>query len=444
MSPFEKCFIVVIDGAGSQYEHVKEKALIERGYVKGQKNFEQYSVYLMDQGSVKPILKSWQQFEQLDNSPLSISQSIGIFYETLSAYIFNSKTSAGKVMGLADFGTPLEVRDRVEFLKSLDWKRAFKDKTKQAWENSPHLDYYKDLAATAQSEYERHVSTVLNEIKNLDDTVENLILVGGSALNCTHNMKVVQERVFKNVYIPPFPGDEGIGFGIAHYLLYKDYPQAWAVCTEGQQVSYLGSISSLPLRDDIIKIFSKNYKVTDIGTDYSKVIELLTQEKIIAWYQGRSECGPRALGNRSILAKVDRKDLKNYLNSKIKFRESFRPYACSCIFEKMGEYFDIPENFDNSFMSFSVRVKDKYHDIFREVAHVDMTSRMQSVKECQNPNYYKLIKDYGDKHGVYALLNTSLNVMGEPIVETCHDMLNFMENTPVDAAVIEGMLIERK
>jgi carbamoyltransferase len=164
----------------------------------------------------------------------------------------------------------------------------------------------------------------------------------------------------------------------------------------------------------------------------------------VAWFQGRSESGPRALGNRSILARPDVTGLKDKLNKSIKFRESFRPYGCSVIQEKAHLYFDIDQNFNNPYMSFAIKVREEHKELLKEVSHIDGTSRMQTVKIGQNEKFYRLLERFGEKSGLPCLLNTSLNVMDEPIVETIQDVRRFMENTPTDYLVINDFLIKRK
>jgi carbamoyltransferase len=170
----------------------------------------------------------------------------------------------------------------------------------------------------------------------------------------------------------------------------------------------------------------------------------LARKWLIAWFHGRSESGPRALGNRSILARVDVPGLKDDLNARVKGRESFRPYGSSVLQEHAAEYFEVPSDFEAPFMSFAPRVKPKYAELLKEVTHVNGTSRIQTVSEGQNPRYRALIQALGDLTGLYCVLNTSLNIMGEPIVETMQDAKRFLEGTPVDALVLEDVVISRK
>jgi len=271
---------------------------------------------------------------------------------------------------------------------------------------------------------------------------ENIILTGGCALNCTFNGKLVRQGLFKEVYVPPFPGDESISLGAAAYLHYILQNQDWQPLTHEQQHGYLGAMESSPSAEDIQKVF-EGFQVTHPPSITEHVANLLQQGEVIAWFQGRSEAGPRALGNRSILARPDQSGLKDRLNATIKFREAFRPYGASCLFEKAGEYFDIPEHFNSPYMSFAIPVRSPFKKSLNEVTHIDGTCRFQSVRRGQNEKFYDLIKCFGDKTGLYCLLNTSLNVMGEPIVETAEDARRFLLQTPVHGLAIGDYYIQK-
>jgi carbamoyltransferase len=437
MSPFDESLIIIMDGAGSATHDYEGKFP-----AKNENMHEEYSVYLQLKGKIECVDKTWQKFEKANKAKEhSFAESIGLLYEKAAEFIFNSKTSAGKVMGLAPFGEACEVIDPKEYLDKLPWGRAYDGKSKKEWEESESLEIYKNIAASTQNYFEKVYIDRIKDLKKKYPHIENIIIAGGCALNCVSNMKLYNEGVFKNIYIPPFPGDGGISFGLAHYLMYENGVE-WKKIEHEDQHGYFGPKSSIPVDESVEEIFidykiSKHEDITEIAS------ELLKENNIIAWYQGRSESGPRALGNRSILARIDYPNLKNYLNEKIKFREAFRPYGCSVIQEKAHIYFDIPENFQNPYMSFAVPLRENFKDMFKEVSHIDGTSRKQSVTKGQNERFYNLISKVGEKTGTYAVLNTSLNIMGEPIVETIDDVKNFFDNSEVDALCVGNYLIER-
>ena len=455
MSPFAKSLIVVIDGAGSakkdftaNFQHEGQIGQGAEGSSVSDPN-EEISVYLFEQKQGKVHLtcekKNWRSFVKSQSiTTKTWSEGLGIFYETASEFIFKCNQSSGKVMGLAPFGEATTlVGSRTEFLDSLPWKeKSFQGGGKKAWENHPHLQECKNLAATVQSEFERFLFPFVSGLRSEYPEYENIILTGGCALNCTFNGKLVRQGLFKEVYVPPFPGDESISLGAAAYLHYVLHNQDWHPLGHEQQHGYLGAMESAPTKTDIPKVFD-GFQVTRPSSITEHVANLLQQGEVIAWFQGRSEAGPRALGNRSILARPDQPGLKDRLNANIKFREAFRPYGASCLFEKAGDYFEIPENFNSPYMSFAIPVKAEFKKSLHEVTHVDGTCRFQSLRKGQNEKFYELIQSFGDKTGLYCLLNTSLNVMGEPIIETAEDARRFLLQTPVHGLAIGDYYIQK-
>ena len=210
------------------------------------------------------------------------------------------------------------------------------------------------------------------------------------------------------------------------------------------QHAYFGPVESIPKKEEIEKVFSdSNYEIKHHNNIAEVAANLLNDEKIIAWFQGRSESGPRALGNRSILVRPDRKGIKDFLNANIKFRESFRPYGCSVLFEEAHRYFEVNQNFNNPYMSYAIKVRSNFKELLKDVSHVDGTSRMQTVRPGQNQLFYNLLKEFGKLSGLYCLLNTSLNVMDEPILETVEDAKRFLDNSEVDYLIIDQFCIKR-
>lgn len=448
MSPFEKSVILVMDGAGSKSEHLQglpgEK--MEGPFKKDQLNAgmnEECSIYLQDGPVLKPVYKSWQTFQKDSRSDHYYSEGLGTAYEKAAEYIFKKKTASGKVMGLAAFQNQSSSKTSLDFLKALDWSQSFQGKGKAEWENSPSLKSFEEIAGEIQAIFENRYGVFISEIRKHFPEYTNIILAGGCALNCTNNAKILDSGEFEQIFVPPFPGDEGISLGCAFYPIWKNHPQLWKKREAHQLVSYFGDKNSLPTNQEIEKVF-EGYTIHHPNSLTDFVTDLLLKEEVIAWFQGRSECGPRALGNRSILCRPDKQDAKQYLNDHIKFRESFRPYGCSVPQEKASLYFQVSSNFENPFMSFACKVQRDFKEQLKEVSHVDGTSRMQTVREGQNPLFHQLLQSFGEKSGLYCLLNTSLNIMGEPIVETLTDAKNFLDNTPVHGLAIEDYYVERK
>lgn len=440
MSPFAKAIILVIDGAGSRLKHLTTELELLPGDLNLEESAEERSVYLLDNGNLKCVEKKAQTFEK--HGEHYYSQGLGSFYEKISEYVFNSKRSAGKVMGLAALGKSQGIASAAEFLRQLDWKKQYGGKSKQDWESSSHMKSYQDVSASVQTYFEQDYIGFIKSLREKFGDYPNLIITGGCALNCTSNMKLYELGLFDSIYVPPFPGDESISLGAAT-IAYKNAGNTVGVFSNETQHGYFGLKTSVPDSKKIESLFA-DFEIFKPGTISGHCAELLNDGKIIGWFQGRSESGPRALGNRSILARPDRPGLKDFLNSSIKFREAFRPYGCSALFEKSHEYFKVPQGFENPYMSFATMVNVDYCQALKEVSHVDGTSRMQTVRQQQNPLFYKLISEFGNKSGLYCLLNTSLNVMGEPIVETPEDAKNFLENVPVFGMAIGEYFIKRK
>jgi carbamoyltransferase len=436
LSPFKKSLIIIMDGAGSKSNSFKgfEQELFS-GFDQNKKISEidlneECSVYLQEGSQLTCIYKSWQKFIKDSNTKHYFSEGIGTAYEKIAEYIFNNKQASGKVMGLAAFNNGHSFESRIEFLKSLNWEQSFQSSGKADWEASKNIEKFKQISSDVQLNFEQRYASLLNQLKKNFPDYENLILAGGCALNCTNNMKILKSGLYKKIFITPFPGDEGISLGCAYYPVIRSTPQSWKPSTPEKQISYYGSRSSIPTETEIHKLF-QDYEIIKPESISDYVSDHLMNNEIIAWFQGRSECGPRALGNRSLLCRIDKPQAKQYLNDHIKHRESFRPYGSSCLFEKSQEYFDIPDDFENPFMSFACDVKEDYRELFKEVSHIDGTSRMQTVRKEQNERFHSLLNAFGDKSGTYCLLNTSLNIMGEPIVETIQDAKNFLDQTNV-------------
>lgn len=430
ISPFEKSILIVMDGAGSKISSI---------------DYEECTIYLQDGVNLVEIFKRYIKFETSSkDSSSTLGNQIGASYEKASEFIFNSPNSSGKVMGLAPFGTALNINDHLMFQENLPWKKSFKGRSKLEWENLNH-ELFQDIAATVQKKLEEEYEQIITTISDQYPEYKNLILTGGCALNCTNNAKIYYQNKFENIFVPPFPGDESISFGVAHFLQFQNSPETWQPTPFEIQSAYFGPIDSIPTPEQIEKEFSpKLFNISRSINVIDDTAKLLNDGKIIAWFQGRSESGPRALGNRSILADPSILNIKQYLNLKIKFRENFRPYGCSVLHEKAHLYFNVHKNFNNPYMSFAIKVRPEFQFKLKEVSHIDGTSRMQTVRAGQNSKFYKLIEAFGKLNGIYCLLNTSMNIMNEPMVENIHDAMKFFLQTPVDYLVIEDFIISKK
>ena len=273
--------------------------------------------------------------------------------------------------------------------------------------------------------------------------MKNLCLGGGVALNGVANNRILSEGPFENLHIPPSPGDAGSAVGAAQYLYYCHEQRERIIDSESERIKnniYVGPEYS----NDAIKLFLDENKIPNkfLNDDelIQKTAKLISDGNIVGWYQGKMEWGPRALGNRSILADPRDPNMKNILNEKIKHRESFRPYAPSILNEYVSDYFEI--NIKSPYMLFVAKVKKP--DKIPAVTHIDGTGRLQSVSKESNLLYYNLINEFYKLTNIPVIINTSMNVMGEPIVNTPEHAYNMILKTDMDYLIMGNYLISRE
>ena len=391
--------------------------------------------------------------------------SLGLFYSAFTYFLgFQVNEGEYKLMGLASYGKPkyydlilnnlIDVKDDGSIhldmkyfaftydkvMTSKKFSELFGIKPKRENEKTEQIHY--DIGASVQKVLEDILLKMVTHV--YDKTkMKNLCLGGGVALNGVANYRILKEGPFENVHIPPSPGDAGSAVGCAQYLYYTYHKNNKFIETNlAKRIVdsvYVGPSYS----DEDIKKFleSKNtkYETLDRGSLLSKTAKLISEGNVVGWYQGKMEWGPRALGNRSILADPRRADMKDILNEKIKHRESFRPFAPSILEEYVFEYFDI--DIPSPYMLMVVPVK-KPNDI-PAVTHIDGTGRLQTVSKGANPLYYDLISEFYQLTGVPVVINTSMNVKGEPIVNTPEQAYNMLIKTDMDCIVLGNNLVMR-
>ena len=322
-------------------------------------------------------------------------------------------SKAGTMMGLSSFGTPEMLIPKEEMVSDNpdDYPKIdddFDEALKYAYSSQRHL--------------EENVINYLIQLKEENPDQENLCLSGGTFLNCNLNGKIVEKNIFKNVHHFPACGDDGLAVGAALYA-YHEALNKPTIKHEDNQLVYLGG--SNPLVDEI---------------PFEKVVDALIDGKIVAWANGRSELGPRALGNRSILADPRNSWNRDKINQMIKDREWFRPFAPICLEEHYQEYFDFPK--PSPYMLYTAKVK-KPGDI-PACVHVDGTARFQTVNQEQNPDMHKLISMFYERTGVPVLLNTSLNGKGKPICEISDQIYWLLQRSNLDCANIFGQWYDKR
>jgi carbamoyltransferase len=265
-------------------------------------------------------------------------------------------------------------------------------------------------------------------------------MAGGVALNCVANGRVAREAGFENVWIQPAAGDDGIAIGCAYYGWLEILKQRRDFVMDHSYVGkrYSDKDAAVELKKFLVRIQVDAVKSENVCRDTAK---LLADQKVIGWFQDRSEFGPRALGNRSLIADPRKPEMKDILNSRVKHRQAFRPFAPIVLAERMKEVFEGDE--DSPFMLIAKPVRPEWRDKIPAIVHVDGTARVQTVREATNPMLYRLLKEFEALTGVPVLINTSFNIKGEPIVETPQDAVNCFLTTGVDHLVIHDTIVSK-
>lgn len=383
--------------------------------------------------------------------------SLGFLYQVFTQYLgFEVNDGEGKVMGLAPYGNPdsyIEVfRDMVhctedgmfEFdLSYFDFHRyghckMLSNKAMKIFNNPRHPDEevtedHKNVAAALQKVLEEvciHMAKALYEkTKN-----PNLCLAGGVALNSVMNMKLLEETPFKHLYVQAAASDSGAVIGAALYVtVQRMHTRAFRMVH-----AFWGPEYSDKEFEEALKHRGLSYKkVDDIER---KTAQYLADGKIIGWFQGRMELGPRALGNRSIIADPRRGEMKDIINARVKHREPFRPFAPSVLAERAEEYFDMRGN-ESPFMLLVPQVRKEKANAIPAVIHVDGTGRVQTVTKEQNARYYRLIQEFYNLTGIPVILDTSFNIRGEPIVNTPDEAITMYIKEDMDVLALGNFLV---
>jgi carbamoyltransferase len=408
---------------------------------------------------------------------ISFPHSLGIFYQTVTQYLgFKYYGEEYKVMGLAAYGNKKYIDEMYKLFKikknnsyelNLDYfehhhksfsyyfengapffENFFNNKfenlfnQKSRLSNDPIDQFHKDIAASAQHVFEEIIIILLQK-KLKDSNYKNLCIAGGCAFNSLLMGKIKDEFTDLNVFVQPNSGDAGGAIGAALYTnmkFNKNFKNNKFINP------YLGpSYSNEFIKDTIINEVNGNDNIKVIYfEEFDKLTEFVAtrilNNEVVGWFQGRMEWGPRALGNRSILANPINPNMKDIINSKIKKREEFRPFAPSILDSKLDEYFEGSSN-NLDYMSYVVRAKNK--DIYKKipaVVHSDGTSRVQVVRKNLNERFYKLIESFNKISGVPILLNTSLNV-NEPMCESPTQAFNVFTSSSMDVIVMENYVL---
>lgn len=386
--------------------------------------------------------------------------SLGLLYSALTYYLgFKVNSAEYKVMGLAPYGEPkymnemrelIDIQEDGSFALNMKYftyehglrmtgraiEKLFGQPTRK--QEAQLTQFHKDVAASLQKITEEAMLAICKHAKEITQS-GNLCLAGGVALNCVANGEILRSGMFNDIFIQPASGDAGGALGVALSIWHRVYKGDRQPKTEHV---YLGTAYS----DDDIEAFLKKESLpyirfaddTELTQNVSKLLE---GENVIGWFQGRMEFGPRALGNRSIIADARNKENWQKVNLKIKFRESFRPFAPTILEEDVSQYFDLDR--ESPYMLLVADVHPDKRDIVPAITHVDGSARIQTIRKDQNPKYYNLIRAFKEETGCPVIINTSFNVRGEPIVESPQDALNCFLNTHMDYLVMGNILMDK-
>jgi carbamoyltransferase len=446
VSPFEQGVVMVVDGVGSYCSDVSEPYPLTDTATPLARESESY--YKFSGSNIECLKKVWMEpdrgflSDEFYNMP-----GLGALYSRASTYIFGDWNKCGELMGLAPYGRRDQIKSLMEFAGnelqvprwSAEFNRPYVMDSGEKWETSPSMRHWEDLAWRVQDDTEK---VLLARARWLRETTgaKNLCIAGGVALNCVANGRIAREAGFENVWIQPAAGDDGIAIGCAAYghLEVLKQPRAFVMKQSYVGKAYAGRDIEGTTQKFLVRIQTTAVRSDDICRDTAK---LLADQKVIGWFQGGSEFGPRALGNRSLLADPRKAEMKDILNSRVKHRQPFRPFAPIVLAERAKEIFEGEE--DSPFMLIAKPVRPEWRDRIPAIVHVDGTARVQTVSEETNPVLYRLLKEFEALTGVPVLINTSFNVKGEPIVETPRDAMICFLTTGIDNLVLQDTLISK-
>jgi carbamoyltransferase len=391
---------------------------------------------------------------------LRFPHSLGLLYSAFTYYLgFKVNSAEYKVMGLAPYGEPkyfdLIMREILDLKEDGSFKMNMKyfnyahglsmtnGRFSELFGGPPRhhegpLDQrHKDIAASVQKVTEHVMLKMANHVHKATGQ-KRLCMAGGVALNCVANGRILRECPFDEIFIQPAAGDAGGAVGVAAYIYHAllDHPR-----THPWKHAFLGpEYSSQEIKDylTVNGVAFHEYATPDL---LRRTARLIDGQHVIGWFQGRMEFGPRALGNRSIIADARNPKNKDTVNLKIKFRESFRPFAPTVLLERVNEYFELDR--PSPYMLLVAQVRPEKRDI-PSVTHVDGSARIQTIAREENPLFYDLIREFERLTGCPVIINTSFNVRGEPIVCTPHDAYLCFMRTNMDYLVMGNFLLDKR
>lgn len=448
-SGFDEAAVIVADASGSILnnsnnlsEWYPEKS--REGLLEGEDWTEGISIYHLTKDNFSEVYKKWIKYPVPINTNECVS--VGTMYSEGSVQLVYEPSKgvwpAGKLMGLASYADKNIVDEAPLFAQYTD-----ETETDICIPNNtiyPRVNWQSDFFSKAcvagiyQREQER-ISLMLAQMAKKFTNSENVCTAGGSFLNCSSNEIIIKSELFDGTFFIPPADDSGIPLGCAWYA----YQQVANIKETKQILPYLGK----QYKDSEIEVAAQEFphfkleKFENFDTLLNVIVDRLVNNRVVGWYQGGSEIGPRALGNRSIIASPIPVWMKDHINHDIKKREWYRPFAPAVMYEFQDTIFD--SNYYSPYMLVTSTVKDIWKDKIPSVVHIDGTSRFQSVTLQSNERFYKLIEKFQAHTGIPVLLNTSFNGPHEPMVETPLDALHCMNQRNIDYLVLGNYIVSR-
>ena len=432
------CAILVADGSGYQYaDHERQGSPLLGPPPPSSLMSEAESAFALVDGRLELVERRWGLWE--DEIGSFRFPSLGHMFSVASKYIFESWTDAGKTMGLAPYGDPSSIAEPIVtygpdgLSVDTEWVLRLPPRS----DAPAHLDATcRDVAAKVQAELEQALLFLAGRLFEATG-LPHLCLSGGVALNSVANARLRKEGPFEGMFVTPAAGDSGTAVGAAaygHARLTGEIPR-WDSYSD-----FLGVRYGTDRADAAIEARSDRVRASAPDDPAAAAAADVAAGRVVGWLEGRSELGPRALGNRSILCDPRPAGVRDHLNEQVKFREPFRPYAAAVLEEHADRYFEL--EWVDRFMLSVVRIRPEHRDSLPSICHVDGSCRVQMVPPGAGP-FRRLIEAFHAATGLPMLLNTSLNIRGEPIVETPEDAIRCFLGANIDLLYVEGRRLEK-
>lgn len=451
MSPYSECNVMVVDGAGSPYNQCLdlESATVPSYPFNNGMYCEKDSFYYFNGKTLIPLFKDFSEVKLFQNA-VSLKlptnyHSIGGLYHAASQYCFGNMNDVGKLMGLAPYG---QLNGKPPLFKLEDGLIEVLYENVDLYFNRPSSGYeafkndfahYADIARWVQDETEKAIIYLFQARSKLHPHTK-FAYAGGVALNAVANHKLLLSGIVKNLYIQPAAGDNGLAIGCAFYGWHSVLGQPKTITSD--HVFFGNGYTNDEVQQAIATAGianSEEFSITQTADFISLTATELARGKVVGWFQGGAEFGPRALGHRSILADPRIKGIKNHINSAIKFREDFRPFAPSVRIDDVQKYFIYA--WESPYMILIDEIKPEWKNQLDGIVHQDGTCRVQTVNQSFNAEFYQLLGDFEAETGIGVLLNTSLNRKGMPIVETPAEALSLFLSGAMDVLVLNNFII---